>query len=144
MKLYTIGSGQRSAQDFFEHLQKAGVRRIIDIRLHNTSQLAGFSKMSDLPFFLKAIGKIDYLHLLDFSPTEEIMVEYKKKKGSWEDYEKAFKPLIKERKIEKVAKKTLRDGDCLLCMEHEPDRCHRRLVAEYLQKKMDNLEVIHL
>ncbi len=144
MKLYTIGCGQRSAEDFFEQLQQAGVKRIIDIRLHNTSQLAGFSKASDLPYFLKAIAGIDYLHLVDFSPSEEIMVDYKKKKGTWQAYEKAFKPLIKERKIEKVAARVLKEGDCLLCMEHEPDQCHRRLVAEYLQKKMDDLEVIHL
>ena len=144
MKLYTIGCGQRSAEDFFEALKQSAVRRIIDIRLHNTSQLAGFSKASDFPYFLKAIAGIDYVHEEAFSPSEEILADYKKKKGSWADYEQAFKPLIQERHIEKKARELLQDGDCLLCMEHAPDQCHRRLVAEYLEKKIEGLEVVHL
>jgi uncharacterized protein (DUF488 family) len=144
MKLFTIGFTQKSAEEFFSRLEKSGVRRVVDIRLNNTSQIAGFAKSRDLKYFLRAINGIDYLHLPDFAPTQEILDNFKKKKGSWTDFESTFKDLMASRKIEEIAENALRENDCLLCSEPTPDHCHRRLVAERLQEKLGNIKVIHL
>jgi len=144
MRLFTIGFTKKSAEEFFTILQKASVSRIIDIRLNNTSQIAGFAKARDLEYFLRAIAKIDYVHLPDFAPTQEILDDFKKNKGSWIEFERRFVDLMVARRIAETAAKLLRDRDCLLCSEHIPDHCHRRLVAEQIQKHSDNVEVIHL
>ena len=142
--LFTIGFTKKSAREFFELLSKANIKQIIDTRLNNTSQLAGFAKRSDLEYFLKKIGNIDYIHILDFAPTKEILDEYKKKKSSWEDYEKKFIQLMKERQIEKKIAPDRLDRGCLLCSEAKPHNCHRRLVAEYLNQKLGNINISHL
>ena len=142
--LFTIGFTKKSAREFFELLSKANIKQIIDTRLNNTSQLAGFAKRSDLEYFLKKIGNIDYIHILDFAPTKEILDEYKKKKSSWEDYEKKFIQLMNERQIEKKIAPDRLDRGCLLCSEAKPHNCHRRLVAEYLNQKLGNINISHL
>ena len=144
MKLYTIGFTKKTAEEFFTRLTKAGVRRVADIRLNNTSQLAGFAKADDLKYFLKAIGKIDYIHLPVLAPTQDILDAFKKSKGKWEDYERQFTRLMDERKIEQAAPKELLDGACLLCSEDTPEHCHRRLVAERLRARWKDVEIIHL
>jgi uncharacterized protein (DUF488 family) len=144
IKIYTIGFTQNTAEEFFGKLIKAGVRKIVDARLNNTSQLAGFAKKDDLKYFLQAIGHIDYLHMPVLAPTEEIFAEYKKKKGDWNIFEKTFLALMKERRIEKVVSPDELDRTCLLCSEHLPKHCHRRLVAEYLKNKWGNVEIEHL
>jgi len=144
MRLFTIGFTKKSAEEFFKILQNTSVSRIIDIRLNNTSQIAGFAKARDLEYFLRAIAKIDYVHLPDFAPTQEILDDFKKNKGSWTEFERRFVDLMVERQITGMAARLLCDGDCLLCSEHIPDHCHRRLVAEQIQKHSDNVEVIHL
>jgi len=144
MKLFTIGFTKTSAESFFNRLKKAGVRRVVDVRLNNISQLAGFAKKDDLRYFLKAIGDIDYIHQPEFTPTQEMLDAYKKDGGNWSDYEKRFLELIQIRRIEQsVARETL-DGACLLCSEDKPQQCHRRLVAEYLKDKWGDLEIMHL
>ncbi len=142
--LFTIGFTQKTAQKFFETLKKAGVKRVIDTRLNNVSQLAGFAKKSDLQYFLKTIADMDYIHLLDLAPTKEILDEYKKKKGDWATYEQKFLQLIANRQIEQKVSPEQMDNACLLCSEAKPHRCHRRLVAEYLNQKWDNLNICHL
>jgi uncharacterized protein (DUF488 family) len=144
IKLYTIGFTRKSAEQFFTVLSKAGVRRVIDIRLNNVSQLAGFAKRDDLRYFLKAICGIDYRHLLMLAPTKEILDEYRKNPKNWSTYERSFLRLIAEREIEKHLTKDLIDRSCLLCGEETPDHCHRRLVAEYLLQKWGNIEITHL
>jgi len=144
MRLFTIGFTKKSAEEFFTILQNTGVSRIVDVRLNNTSQIAGFAKARDLKYFLHAIAKIDYVHLPDFAPTQEILDNFKKNKGSWAEYERRFVDLMVERRITEIAARLLRDRDCLLCSEHIPEHCHRRLVAEQIQKHSDNVEVIHL
>ena len=143
--LYTIGFTKKKAGYFFGKLQQAGVKRVLDVRLNNVSQLAGFAKKDDLVYFLKQLGGMDYIHLEELAPTQEILDAYKKKKGDWEVYEKQFLGLMKQRRIEeKLSKETL-DGGCLLCSEDKPHHCHRRLVAEYLQKKWEReIRVTHL
>ena len=144
MKLFTIGFTKKSAEEFFTRLQDAGVQRIVDVRLNNTSQLAGFAKIQDLPYLLRATSGIDYIHLPEFAPTQEILDAYKKQKGSWDQYEPAFNALLMERDIRNGPAKKLRDGDCLLCSEATPDKCHRRLIVEHLVEQGADIEVVHL
>jgi uncharacterized protein (DUF488 family) len=144
MKLFTIGFTKKSAEEFFTILQNTGVSRIVDIRLNNTSQIAGFAKARDLKYFLHAIAGIDYVHIQDFAPTQDILDDFKKNKGSWAEYERSFVDLMLERRVDEMAAKLLRDRDCLLCSEHTPEHCHRRLLAEYLKKNLTNIEVVHL
>jgi len=145
INLYTIGFTQKTAEQFFETLKTAGVKRIIDTRLNNVSQLAGFAKQKDLVYFLRTIGQIDYIHFLDFAPTKEILDAYKKKQITWQEYEQRFQALIAKRKIEMQVSPDLLEQSCLLCSEAKPHYCHRRLVAEYLQERLDlELHIHHL
>jgi uncharacterized protein (DUF488 family) len=144
LTLYTIGFAKKSAQQFFSLLMRAGVQRVIDIRLHNVSQLAGYTKRDDLSYFLKTVAKIDYLHMPELAPTQEIFDAYKKKKGGWAAYERAFNALLHERKPEKFLSKDQVRQACLLCSEPDPDHCHRRLVAQYLKGRWNDLRIIHL
>lgn len=144
-KVSTIGFTKSNAEDFFERLLRANVKKMVDVRLHNTSQLAGFAKADDLAYFLKKIGGIQYVHLPLLAPTDEMLKQYKKDKGDWGVYEGRFLGLMAERKIEERLRPEMLDGACLLCSEDKPHHCHRRLVCEYLNKKWDDaLEVRHL
>ena len=140
----TIGFTKKSAKDFFTTLQQASVKRVVDVRLNNVSQLAGFTKMDDLRYFLKAIGGIDYVHLPELAPTQEMLVAYKKQKGTWLEYEKRFLDLMASRHIEDKIPKEIIDGSCLLCSEDKPHYCHRRLVAEYLAGHWPEVQFKHL
>ena len=144
IQLFTIGFTQKSAEQFFESLAKSGIKTLIDTRLNNISQLAGFTKKNDLKYFLKQIGGIDYIHITDLAPTKDILDEYKKNKGDWGVYEQKFLKLISDRQIEKKVTPELLNHGCLLCSEPKPHNCHRRLVAEYLSKKWENIKVCHL
>ena len=142
--LFTIGFTKKTARDFFELLTEAGVKRIIDTRLNNVSQLSGFAKRKDLEYFLKEIADIEYTHLLDLAPTKDILNPYKKKQTDWQTYEKSFLDLIEQRQIENKVTPDILDGGCLLCSEAKPHYCHRRLVAEYLNNKLGNINICHL
>ncbi|PPJ62327.1 DUF488 domain-containing protein [Cuspidothrix issatschenkoi] len=144
VNLFTIGFTQKTAQKFFDTLVKSGVKRVIDTRLNNVSQLAGFAKKTDLEYFLKKLGNIEYVHILELAPTKDILDEYKKNKGEWSVYEQKFLDLMTEREIEKKVRPELLDGGCLLCSEAKPHYCHRRLVAEYLSTKWGNVKICHL
>jgi uncharacterized protein (DUF488 family) len=144
INLFTIGFTKKSAEQFFEILKEAGIKRVIDTRLNNVSQLAGFTKRSDLKYFLKSIGNIDYIHIIDFAPTKDILDEYKKNKGDWDIYEQKFLQLVSNRQIENKVSLDQLDGACLLCSEPKPHQCHRRLVAEYLRKQWGDINICHL
>ena len=145
MKVFTIGFTKKSAETFFTRLQKAGVRRLVDVRLNNVSQLAGFSKKDDLRYFTKVICGIDYVHVPELAPTQEILDFYKKQKNAdWPLYERQFLDLMRSRRIEETVPRDLIDGGCLLCGEETPDHCHRRLVAEYLRDKWGDIEIEHI
>jgi uncharacterized protein (DUF488 family) len=144
MKLFTIGFNKKSAEEFFGKLKDAKAKRLIDIRLSNSSQLAGFTKKDDLRYFAKAICNIDYLHQPELAPSEEIFTSFKKEKGDYRVFERQFLSLMKTRRIEKMFSPDLFDGACLLCSEETPDKCHRRLVAEYLKGHWKNLEIEHI
>jgi uncharacterized protein (DUF488 family) len=143
MRLFTIGFTKKSARDFFGKLHQAGVKRVVDIRLNNVSQLAGFAKKDDLQYFLEREG-IEYVHLLELAPTQTILDELKKKKGSWEQYENSFLELMRARKVDETVPKSMLENGCLLCSEDKPLHCHRRLVAEYLANLWDGVEIIHI
>ena len=144
LNLFTIGFTKKSAEAFFTKLQQAGVKCLIDVRLNNNSQLAGFSKRDDLAYFLRAIAGIEYVHLLDLAPTAEMLGRYRKVSKDWPAYERDFLKLMADRHIETTVPPTLLDGGCLLCSEDQPHHCHRRLVAEYLREKWGDLEIRHL
>ena len=141
----TIGFTKTTAEGFFERLLNAGVKKVVDVRLHNTSQLAGFAKADDLAYFLKKIGGIQYVHQPLLAPTDSLLKAYKKEKGDWRAYEERFLGLMSERQIESRFKPEMFDGACLLCSEATPHHCHRRLVCDYLNEKWGEvLEVRHL
>ena len=142
--LFTIGFTKKNAQTFFSKLKKAGVTKLIDIRLNNVSQLAGFAKRDDLIFFLKELCDCDYKHMPDLAPTKEILDAFKKKEIDWDEYVKRFSKLIEERKIESKVKAEELNNACLLCSEPTPEQCHRRLVAEYFRKNLEEIEIKHL
>ncbi len=142
--LFTIGFTKKSAEEFFTRLSNAGVRRVIDVRLNNVSQLAGFAKRDDLAYFLKAICQCDYCHEPRLAPTKEILDGYKKQEITWEEYENRFPELLERREVQKLFSAEELEDACLLCSEPTPENCHRRLVAEYLLRHFDGLDIYHL
>lgn len=144
MTVYTIGFTKKSAEKFFGLLRQSETKRLIDVRLNNVSQLAGFAKRDDLRFFLREICDIDYLHLPVLAPTQDMLDEYKKGGGDWQLYEKRFLGLMETRAIENEVSRDVIDGGCLLCSEDKPHHCHRRLVAEYLRDRWGELGIEHL
>ena len=144
MRILTIGFTKKSAERFFETLTKSGAKRVVDVRLNNVSQLAGFAKKDDLAYFLDQICHIDYRHVPTLAPTKEMLDGYKKNGGSWDDYERKFLALMAECRIEDKLERELLEDACLLCSEDKPYHCHRRLVAEYLKKHWGDVEIEHL
>ena len=144
MKVFTIGFTKKNAEQFFKRLKQPGLKRVVDIRLNNVSQLAGFTNRDDLRFFLKELCDVEYVHRPDLAPTKEILDAYKKAKDDWSVYEDKFYALMSKRRIDEVLPRELIDGSCLLCSESTPEMCHRRLVVEYLQEKWGDLEIKHL
>lgn len=145
MEIYTAGFTHTSAERFFERLRGAGIRRLIDVRLNNVSQLAGFSKRDDLAYFLRVICGAEYLHEPLLAPTQELLDGYKKRKERWEDYERRFIALMDERLIAEHLDRRLFDVPAvLLCSEATAERCHRRLVAEYLRDHWGDVRIAHL
>jgi uncharacterized protein (DUF488 family) len=145
MDVCSIGFTQKTAEQFFTILRNAGIRRLLDVRLNNVSQLAGFAKRADLQFFLREVCGADYRHEPLLAPTQEILDEYKKSKGSWPDYEAKFLALIAGRKIEdQIERSAFSVPTVLLCSEPTAEHCHRRLVLEYLRDKWGDLTITHL
>jgi uncharacterized protein (DUF488 family) len=145
MKINTIGFTKKNAEMFFSLVKGESVKTLIDVRLNNVSQLAGFAKRDDLRFFLRELCSTDYVHLPELAPTKELLNGYKKGVISWERYEDGFLNLMAQRNIERILQPSLLEDSCLLCSEHEPHFCHRRLVTEYLNQHSDfNFTVKHL
>ncbi|MDR7555012.1 MAG: DUF488 domain-containing protein [Armatimonadota bacterium] len=144
MKLYTIGFTRTTAESFFSRLTRAGVKKVVDVRLNNASQLAGFAKKGDLEYFLRVICGIGYEHRSELAPTQEIFHAYKKRRIDWALYEQRFLQLMHDRRIEETLPRPVLEDACLLCSEHKPERCHRRLVAEYLRDRWKDVDIVHL
>jgi uncharacterized protein (DUF488 family) len=143
-RIFTIGCAGKSAQEFFTILRQAGVRKVIDVRLYNTSQLAGFTKRQDIKYFLQTIVGAKYIHLPVMAPTKQLLNSYKKGLVNWQQYEAQFKRIIAQRQIEKYFVPQDMDMSCFLCSEAKADNCHRRLVAEYLTKYWRDISIRHL
>ncbi|MCY4529587.1 MAG: DUF488 domain-containing protein [Chloroflexi bacterium] len=144
MKVYTIGFTKKSASEFFELLRESGAKRLVDVRLNNVSQLAGFAKKNDLEYFLQKICRIKYIHMPELAPTTDMLDSYRKEHRDWELYEREFLALMDERRISKKGIKRTIANACLLCSEDKPEHCHRRLVAEYLNRHWGDIEIVHL
>ena len=144
MKVFTIGFTKKNAEQFFGRLKQPGLVRLVDARLNNVSQLAGFTKKDDLRFFLRQISNIDYLHMPELAPSQDILDDYKKNGGDWATYERKFLALMEMRRVEDKVSKDIINGGCLLCSEPTPEHCHRRLVAEYLKSRWGDLDIVHL
>ena len=145
MEIYSIGFTQKSASEFFGTLKANGIERLLDVRLNNTSQLAGFAKQSDLPYFLREICGAAYEHEPLLAPTQEILDAFKKHKGSWDDYTEAYLGLIRSRKVESVlSQDRFQKKTVLLCSEPTAEHCHRRLALEYLQRHWKDVMIRHL
>lgn len=146
MEIFTIGFTQTPAREFFGKLKDAGVRRLVDVRLNNTSQLAAYAKRDDLRFFLHAICNAEYHHEPLLAPTQDMLDAYKKQKGGWQAYEERFRELMAERQIERqLDRETFRTTpSALLCSERTAENCHRRLVLEYLQDAWGDVAAVHL
>jgi uncharacterized protein (DUF488 family) len=145
MEIYTIGFTQTTAERFFGRLRDVGVKRLLDVRLNNSSQLAGFAKAKDLPYFLRELIDARYEHEPLLAPTQDLLDEYKKRKGPWASYVDGFLRLMEQREIERVLDPAdFQTTTALLCSEAGPEHCHRRLVCEYLAQHWPALEIIHL
>lgn len=144
IKLYTIGFTGKSAEKFFDLLRNSDVKKIVDTRINNVSQLAGFAKGSDLKFFASEIGQMSYEHKIDFAPTKELLSKYRDKQMSWKEYEIEYLNLLDMRKVAQKTDIEKLHENCLLCSEHSPEKCHRRLLAEYLRHVKTDIEIIHL
>lgn len=145
MEICTIGFTRKSAEEFFSILRRGGIRRLIDVRLNNTSQLAGFAKQEDLRYFLKELCGADYHHEPLLCPTAEILEDYRARRITWPEYEQRFLALLQERRVEDTVDRALFDQPVvLLCSEPTPEHCHRRLVAEYLSAKWGGVSITHL
>ncbi len=144
MVICTIGFAKKNLRTFIQKLKEAGVRKVVDIRLHNTSQLAGYAKKDDLEYVLSLVG-IAYEHHPELAPTAEILDGIKNKRLSWPDYERQFAALLAQRNPPESLRWLGGNGPaCLLCAEDKPLRCHRRLVAEYYADHASGVRIRHL
>jgi uncharacterized protein (DUF488 family) len=144
IQLFTIGFTRKSAERFFHLLKEGGVQKIVDTRIHATSQLAGFAKQQDLAFFAKSVGNMSYEYREDCAPTKELLAKYHNNQISWAEYSVEYLNLLDMRQIvQKMPPETLHQH-CLLCSEHTPEQCHRRLLAEYFQAVRKDVQIIHL
>lgn len=146
MEIFTIGFTQTTAEDFFGRLKLNDIERLLDVRLNNRSQLAGFAKRDDLAYFLRALVGARYEHEPLLAPSQEILDAYKKKKRMpWQEYEERFLGLMRDRRVQdELRPEEFRQRTVLLCSEATPEHCHRRLVAEYLAEHWTNLQIVHL
>ena len=142
--VFTIGYAGKNARQFFSILTQAGIRKVIDVRLYNTSQLAGFTKKQDIEYFLQAIVDAEYIHMPIMAPTKQLLNNYKKGLTNWQRYEAQFKSIIAQRQIEKHITPQDMDMACFLCSEAKANNCHRRLVAEYLAGLWPHITIGHL
>lgn len=146
MTVYTIGFTKKSAEEFFTLLKENGVRTLLDIRLNNSNQLAGFTKQQDLEYFTRELLGISYIHDPRFAPEAETISTYRNGKGSYEAFRKEFLHTLEERKIFEIIRKEYGnlDRSCLLCSEKDPDSCHRKIVAELMREVYPDLGIVHL
>ena len=145
MDIFTMGFTKKNAEVFFNNIKKNKIEILVDVRLNNQSQLAGFTKGKDLAYFLREICHCDYKHDIIYAPTKEILQAYKKEKITWKEYEVQYNDLIERRRVANQFKKDYEKYSrvLLLCSEPTPECCHRRLLAEYLKGEIGG-NIIHI
>ena len=145
MEICSIGYTKKTAEEFFETLRAARVEQVVDVRLNNTSQLAGFTKQNDLAYFVPKLLGGRYVHEPQLAPSPELFSEFKRNHGPWDDFARGFLNLMAERRIEEnLSPEFFAPRSVLLCSEPAPDLCHRRLVIEYLDRKWGDVTPVHL
>lgn len=147
--IFTIGSNGKSAKKFFELLKYNNVDLLLDVRLNNTSQLAGITKggLGNLDYLLKNICNIDYIHDLKLAPSKLMLDNYKNKKNmNWDTYTEMFLELYESRNLNNYIQEnylSMNKNICLLCSEEKYQECHRGIITNELNKKY-KINVIHL
>ncbi len=145
MEIFTTGFAKKTAAEFFEPLKNHRIELLVDVRLNNTSQMAGFTKHRDLPYFLQELIGARYEHKPLLAPTGEMLKAYRKKEMTWEEYELEYLDLITTREVEnQIPREWFEQRAVLLCSEFTPEECHRRLVVEYLDRTWGEVEAVHL
>lgn len=149
MKIFTIGFTKKTAEEFFNLLTRNNVKVIIDTRLNNVSQLSGYAKGIDLKYFLKKLCDIDYIHEVQMAPSDEILKAYRNKEITWNEYETRYLNLLHTRNIKELINEKYLDRldhSCVLCSEDLPDKCHRRLLVDYIKEEFpeQNISIEHL
>lgn len=144
-RIYTIGFSKKSLREFVKLLKDARVEKLIDIRLNNTSQLAGYAKKDDLAYIMELIN-IEYVHDVSLAPDNKLLSDYKKNLLDWSDYETRYLKILEERNIRDGIKKLINSKTiCFLCSEHKPNKCHRSLLANFIKNNLnEKVEIIHL
>jgi uncharacterized protein (DUF488 family) len=144
MRIYTIGFTKKNASRFFGLLTENGVSVLVDTRLNNVSQLAGFTKRDDLAFFTRNLCGIDYIHETRLAPSADLLRSFRQGSWTWATYEREYLQLLRDRRVDRVLDKASMNGAALLCSEATPEKCHRRVAAEYLGQMWGDVEVVHL
>lgn len=145
MTMFTIGFTQKSAEQFFSQLRRHGVKNVLDTRLKHNSQLSGFAKSRDLPYLCRALGECDYHIFPELAPEAAMLNAYRKGTLGWDAYESEYTNLMIRRRIAQQLTPAELDGVCLLCSEHTPHFCHRRLAVEYINRELKlDLKVVHI
>lgn len=145
MEIYTIGFTKKSAAQFFGILRSANIEQLVDVRLNNVSQLAGFTKRDDLEFFMREICGAAYRHEPLLAPAQPLLDSYRKKHLPWSAFKAEFLQLMASRRIEEQLDPGLfLPRSALLCGEATAEHCHRRLVVEYLGTTWGNVQSVHL
>lgn len=143
--LYTIGFTKKSAEQFFNLIRDNHVKQLVDVRIGNSSQLAGFAKGKDLEFFVNEICHIPYKHITDFAPSKDLLDKWHKQEVTWDEYQDVYTNMLKERDVIRKYGVKCFDGSCFLCSEDTPEQCHRRLLVEYMKRNTkENVAIIHL
>ena len=144
MELFTIGYTKKSAEKFFEIMSDNKIEIVADVRLYNSTQLAGFSKSVDLQYFLKKICGCNYIALKQLAPNPSLFENYKNGKTTWNEYEKIYNKFLDTQANLDFFYAFKNKRICILCAESTPEHCHRRLIAEKISKTHDNVKITHL
>ncbi|MEZ4494755.1 MAG: DUF488 domain-containing protein [Dehalococcoidia bacterium] len=145
MRIATIGFTQSTAESFFGRIRTSGQPLVVDVRVHNRSQLAGFAKRDDLAYFLRELCDVDYVEEPVLAPTEDLVAAYRHKKIDWEEFAGQYRALLKERDvIGHLDRARYEPGVILLCSEPKAEHCHRRFAAEYIAEHWPGVEIEHL
>jgi len=144
LDLFTIGYTKKSAEKFFGIISENKIEIVADVRLYNSTQLAGFSKSWDLKYFLKQICNCSYIEMQEFAPTRSLFDNYKKGYIKWHEYERVYNEFLNTRANLDFFGAFQNKRICLLCAEDTPECCHRRLLAEKIAITYDNVTIVHL